>query len=104
MKHLAYCGFDCGECPVYQAKTIEEKTELRDVYWQTKSPEDIACLGCKDDNPAFMCLGCKIRLCCREKGHMHCGKCGQYPCEIIETSLPPDSPGRKVLDKANMTD
>lgn len=48
-------------------------------------PNEIICNGCSCENEAAVLFdpGCKTRKCVMEKGHLHCGYCDRYPCDIF---------------------
>ncbi len=97
MAHLAYCGFDCEACPVFQARTSQQRAALAARYG--RQPEQIHCGGCQSDtvNPGF-CSGCILRACARSKGLAHCAACPAYPCPAVRQALPAGTPGRVRLD------
>lgn len=106
MEDMAYCGYFCGQCPVYKASACGDETEkerLARQYSTEKQPltaEDIHCQGCGEDTqlPVF-CRGCFIRACAGKKGLSHCGDCGEYPCGYWKAHIPADSPSRILLDR-----
>lgn len=53
------CGIDCTNCP------------LKD-----------RCNGCAATNGRPFGGDCVIALCCKSKGHTHCEKCIDMPCEL----------------------
>lgn len=97
MAHPAYCGFDCEACPVFKARTPQQRTALAARYG--KKPEQIHCGGCRSGavNPDF-CGGCALRACARGKGLAHCAACPAYPCPAVQQALPTGTPGRARLD------
>ena len=108
--HMAYCGFDCGKCPIYIA-TAEDSDAMRETLAKKLSTpekqltkEDINCSGCKGDvryiNP--FCNVCRIRCCAVEHGvGYNCGECAEYPCEEILAKIPADGESRRNLDAAS---
>lgn len=54
--------------------------------------KDPGCNGCiaTDGNP-FHGM-CQLAACCQERGNLHCGECGEFPCDLLE---------RYSYDKAN---
>lgn len=104
--HLAYCGFDCTECPVYQATKTKDENLRSELLARYHTPENnltlakLYCEGCLSASASQtkFCCGCTIRLCAEVKGIDTCAACKQYPCEIIEESLPLNGQGRKRLD------
>ncbi len=64
-----YCGFDCSECPTYQAwKKNDHKLrrELFEKYSTRENPlkvEDFNCSGCKSSEKILFvhCFKCDIR-------------------------------------------
>lgn len=106
MRHMAYCGFDCGQCPVFSATERSDgamQTELARRYSDGRhafTPEDMRCAGCRTAgaDASKLCGGCGMRLCARTRGVPHCAACVNYPCAIIERSLPAGTAGRQRLD------
>ena len=88
-EHPAYCGFDCGRCPVYRA-TVDNDVQLKkELIKKYSTPErqlteaDISCLGCKAEKRYLhaYCEECAIRRCAVEHGCCYnCGECESYPC------------------------
>lgn len=105
--HMAYCGFDCGQCPMYIA-TVTDDDELREKLidkfstpQKRLSIEDIRCLGCKAElryrHP--YCTNCDIRSCAQEHNvAFNCGECSEYPCTEIIAKIPPERIGRRNMD------
>lgn len=60
------CGIICSEC------------EYR---------ESMGCLGCVNIEKPFWSDSCSVKSCCEKKGYLHCGMCGNFPCdELIQYS------------------
>ena len=95
MKHMAYCGFDCGDCPIFIA-TESNNYALRDELAPRYSDADKhlerrekGCCGCKSEISAVhpFCCECVYRICARKRGIESCGECVDYPCiEITSNS------------------
>lgn len=104
--HLAYCGFNCQDCPVYQATTSQDEGLRAAILaqYQHANPhltlEDLFCHGCKSNSAdnTHLCKTCEMRCCCRAKNLITCANCNDYPCAIIERALPLESAGRSRLD------
>ena len=105
---MAYCGFDCGGCPMYRATVDNDDALKEELIKKFSAPEkqltkeDICCYGCKGDvryvHP--YCNDCFIRCCAIEHGiGSNCGECIDYPCAEIEAKIPPERSGRKNMDK-----
>lgn len=58
-----YCGMPCALCTRYRT---DGKSR---------------CPGCSHDG--YYTEPCKVHHCCREKGLVHCGECGDFPCERL---------------------
>ena len=104
---IAYCGFNCEECPVYMVtvggdRAMREKLAL-EYSSQTCSftENDMFCEGCLSDmaDDSKMCGFCEIRKCARRKSVKTCGKCPGYPCDIVEKYITSGSDSRKLLDE-----
>lgn len=107
MEQIAYCGFDCTQCPVYQATALADEDfsgQLAQKYTTDVHPlsqEDMHCTGCRQEDCqlSVLCRDCFIRACARKKGCSTCGTCPQYPCAYIKGNIPADSASRKRLDQ-----
>ncbi|MFR9216129.1 MAG: DUF3795 domain-containing protein [Ruthenibacterium sp.] len=101
--HIAYCGFNCAACPVFHAAArgsgAQRQLALRySAPGHPLLPGQMDCAGCRSDTPAVFCAGCAMRACAGARGLAHCAACGEYPCAIVEKSLPCGSAGRAALD------
>lgn len=100
---MAPCGLYCGTCGVYIA-TRDKNEKFRAIMgnlYGTK-PEDTACLGCMQAEPAktiyVFCRQCGIRKCIRAKGFYSCHQCTDWPCTMIrEFGF---ATGRRVMERA----
>ncbi|MBR3298400.1 MAG: DUF3795 domain-containing protein [Clostridia bacterium] len=111
-EHPAYCGFDCGRCPIYRA-TVDNDAQLKEeLIKKYSTPErqlteaDISCLGCKAEKRYLhaYCEECAIRRCAVEHGcGYNCGECASYPCEMIEKRIPAEGESRANMDAVNRT-
>lgn len=109
-KHLAYCGFDCGKCPIFIATENNDaalKIELANKFSTPErimEPAEIECTGCRSDLKSIheFCSRCEFRLCAREKKLTCCGECSHYPCPAIELRFPIGCESRRILDKFSM--
>ena len=84
MKHMAYCGFDCGKCPLF-ADSVGDTAQ---------------CHGCKSELASIhpFCAECSYRLCARERGFGSCGECPEYPCREITSNSALSKNSIAVLD------
>jgi hypothetical protein len=97
--HLAYCGFNCAECPIYQATASNNDTLRRQVAERYNlEPEKMTCSGCRAERGNKFLEGCSMRCCAEKKGLAICASCNGYPCAVIDKTLPRESAGRKRLD------
>lgn len=71
MEKIAYCGFNCLLCPLYEK---EPKNEFK-------------CGGCID-KPISYCKNCEIKKCAENKGLENCGECETFPCEKLDQITP----------------
>ncbi len=44
--------------------------------------ESTGCTGCVNIEKPFWGENCPVKDCCEEKGHAHCGQCGEFPCQL----------------------
>lgn len=40
------------------------------------------CKGCTQIEKPFWGESCPVKSCCEGKGHVHCGQCADFPCEL----------------------
>ena len=88
---VAYCGFDCSNCPAYkatQSNDIEEKKRVAEKWAKTTgqnmTPENILCDGCRAGGRLVAyCASCNIRTCAIGKGYITCAHCPECPCDKI---------------------
>ena len=78
MERAAYCGLFCGACPVFIANQSGRLKEF--AKGGEFTPEELECRGCRSDKVAKFCASCSIRRCGKEKGHLNCLICPDYPC------------------------
>ena len=62
MKVDSRCGLHCDTCE-----------------WK----EPCSCGGCIETNGHPFHGECPVAVCCQEKGILHCGLCGAFPCELL---------------------
>jgi hypothetical protein len=100
---MAPCGLYCGACGVYIAtRDGNEKFRAAMANLYGTRPEETACLGCMQPDPAkkiyAYCTTCKIRDCVKSKGYYSCHQCQEWPCSQIENFG--FATGRKVMKRA----
>lgn len=87
---IAYCGYDCTNCPIYQA-SIKNDIELLKIISYASIDVDIntiKCLGCSKENNNKYCSKCPIRLCASTKSIENCGHCKEFPCDKLNSISP----------------
>jgi hypothetical protein len=91
---VAFCGFDCSNCPAYivtQSGDVEEKKRLAEKWTKATgkkmAPEDIFCDGCNAGGRLVAyCAECAIRTCAIAKAYPTCAHCPDMPtCDKITT-------------------
>jgi hypothetical protein len=60
---LSYCGLYCGGC-----RSFGENSE-------------VGCRGCRAEPE--MVSDCPTRACAIGRGLLHCGECGDFPCDVL---------------------
>ncbi len=50
---------------------------------QCEYRESVPCSGCIQMQKPFWGESCPVKSCCEERGHLHCGECGDFPCETL---------------------
>lgn len=75
-----FCGVNCRECEYYIGESVRRGD---------KAP---GCRGCRSEGG-----DCDIRICCLAKGIASCGKCGEFPCDVLKRSSMEDDKGEDNL-------
>jgi len=91
---IAYCGFDCSQCPSYQATVNSDRVALENLArkWPSKDAKvtanDVTCEGCFGKRVSKYCLElCAIRPCAIAKKVKNCAYCNEYKCQKLATLL-----------------
>ena len=91
-KIFSKCGMRCDLCLLYRPNVEKEdrREEICNVYRKMmpgfeSDASTIICDGCtsEGENAVLFDANCKARSCVIEKGHIHCGYCDNYPCDIF---------------------
>lgn len=106
-KHLACCGFDCGNCPFFiytetrDAELGKKLIEKFSTPQKTFTTDDLICFGCHADTASAhkFCAECAIRLCSIGRGLQSCGQCKDFPCPTLTRSIHSDTPSYELLLK-----
>jgi len=110
---IAYCGLDCGSCPIHLATLEQDKilqytmresiAELLSKYYGIKSqPESVNdCDGCRSDSGRIFagCLQCDIRQCAIMKHLESCAFCDNYPCDSLTKHFSHEPVAQKGLEE-----
>ena len=82
---LGVCGLYCGACYHYRASTPGGDHLLAAAVRRGWQAEGFGCRGCRSDRLYLHpgCQACQIRACAEEKGVLHCGQCGEFPCQTL---------------------
>ena len=59
---MGYCGLDCESCD-----------------WRAKTD----CSGCQAAEGKMFWGECRVATCCIARGLAHCGKCAEFPCDVL---------------------
>jgi len=93
---LAYCGMDCGICPVYRATQAdddaarEKAASFFSKLFNTDIPlQAINCDGCTAITGKLFghCDSCEVRACARARDLDICAQCPEYSCEKLDRQL-----------------
>ena len=105
MEFIAYCGNDCGQCPVFQATIANDDALRADCAKRFSNakillrPEEMNCYGCRSDYRCTKITShCEILRCAEMKYVTNCSECENYPCPKIEKYCPAGCPNRDRLD------
>lgn len=87
-KVIAFCGYDCTNCPVYQATMKKDLELLKIILYNAKEDATIETLGCRGCTDCLVvnqfCNKCPIRLCALNKKVINCGHCEDFPCNKLD--------------------
>jgi hypothetical protein len=83
LNHIAPCGLDCVNCELFKANGNRQAWE-RVAAKTGKSPEESACLGCRDGNGCVYFSGCETLACVKERGLDFCSDCADFPCQRLQ--------------------
>lgn len=87
---IAVCGIVCDDCLIFKAPNDPESMQkvidwLKREKGEDVKPEQIRCLGCREDRTQHWSEDCDILLCCvDEKKLDYCYECEDFPCEKID--------------------
>lgn len=82
----APCGLDCFNCQMHE-KNITEEMRKGLAAMLKKSPDQVACKGCRDQNGCPLYPGsCDTLECARAKGVEFCHECSDFPCAKLAPS------------------
>jgi hypothetical protein len=91
MQNIGACGLNCEGCAAYkatQANDVEKLSELA-VKWGGEknkwTSKDMRCEGCTSSRISIGCNSCTVRICAQAKGAKICSRCGDYPCDKLQT-------------------
>jgi hypothetical protein len=110
---IAYCGLDCGNCPIHLATLEQDKIlqhamresvaeQLSKFYGVESQPENINdCDGCRADTGRIFngCLQCDIRKCANLKNFESCAFCADYSCNQLKKHFLIDPASQTRLDE-----
>ena len=88
--NISVCGLNCARCDIRQAGLGDERLMNEMVEWfKEKSdtiiePEQITCDGCRGLPESHWSPDCKMMKCAKERGHVYCFECDDFPCEKLE--------------------
>ena len=90
-KDIAYCGYNCKNCPIFLATKNNDCLELRRINYLGPNVEctieNHGCKGCKSDSNNQMCKTCYMKKCATDKKINNCGECMEYPCDYTASFL-----------------
>jgi hypothetical protein len=58
------CGINCSKCEYREAT---------------------GCTGCVNIDKPFWGAECLVKSCCESKELLHCGECGTFPCDLLNS-------------------
>lgn len=90
------CGFKCDLCPAFSKNFTGHDYQLKIAsgwkkYYDIEMvPETIICDGCHGEiaeGRQLPARDCQTRECVADRLLLHCGECGEYPCEHKESKM-----------------
>jgi len=82
----APCGLDCFNCEIYEANITEEMKEQFATKIK-KEPEDVPCMGCREEKGCrHLGQACETLECILDKGLKFCFECEKFPCVKLQPS------------------
>lgn len=82
LKLTAPCGLDCFNCEVYEGNASPEILSALAAKIG-KTPGEVACKGCRQQNGCSVHPDCATLKCARAKNVEFCFDCGDFPCEKL---------------------
>ena len=88
-ERITLCGDDCGKCPRFSAKTVEELNSLAELWYRIGWRDSILpgaemrCGGCTPDKKCTYGL----TECTALHKVSRCKECGEFPCRKIDELL-----------------
>lgn len=110
---IAYCGLDCGNCPIHLATLEQDKIrqhamretiagQLYKFYGIESLPENINdCDGCRANTGRIFtgCWQCEIRQCANPKNIESCAFCADYSCDKLNNHFLLDPAAQSRLEE-----
>jgi len=84
-KLTAPCGLDCFNCEIYEGNAAPEMLHALAAQLG-RTPEEVACKGCRQQNGCSVHPECATLKCVRSKNVDFCYQCGDFPCEKLTPS------------------
>ncbi len=110
---IAYCGLECGTCPIYLATRQPDPKERTRMRWEIirqcrehygieYTLEDITdCDGCSSQTGRLFRSSstCSLRKCARDREIKSCASCSDYPCQRLAAFLSREPAAKKRLEQ-----
>jgi len=109
---VAYCGLDCGGCPIFLAtrENDEERKRrmqadiagvCREKYGMDIQAKDVGdCDGCRGNSGRVFapCSTCAVRSCARAREYETCAACPEFVCAKLQHILADEPAARTRLE------
>ena len=110
---IAYCGLNCGGCPIYWATREPDKQKQEEMridiarlihehYSMDIRVEDVTdCDGCRTETGRMFssCVKCEIRKCTMDRKLDSCAYCTDYACDTLQKLFATDTSARPRLEE-----
>lgn len=115
--HIACCGLDCSQCPLFEGTMLAAPERRREAVPQLRrrfgdrleqarlDPEALTCHGCRaaDAWVFFGAADCELRACCQERNRATCSECDRFDtCDLLRNLFCRQPEARRTLERLRL--